>query len=163
MKYLRFSVMIAAVMAVLCVASCGRDQKHINESVVVERYSDSTACTIWKYDSLGVAFWEMRLHEGGKGVMAEGPLKNGMRDGHWKGYFPTGELMSEGRFVNGKREGEGKIYFKSGVVSQINHYHEGKPCGIWTYFADDESHTVVNVRDYDALNAERAKTKEAQQ
>ncbi len=137
------------LIILLFLVSCSpQTHRPVNEDIVKQSYADGTPCVIWHYDENGVAVWEKRMHEGGTAIMAEGPLKDTLRDGFWKGYYPTGELMSEGRFVKGKRHGAGKIYFKNGQISIENHYTEGKMSDQWVYYNDDERHTVNRVINY---------------
>lgn len=62
-------------------------------------------------------------------------LETGKRDGHWKFYYPSGELMEEGSFKNNKRSGDWKFYFTSGEIEQTGKYSAGKETGEWKFFS----------------------------
>jgi antitoxin component YwqK of YwqJK toxin-antitoxin module len=64
---------------------------------------------------------------------------HGKYSGHWKEYYPAGELKSEGNFDNNKRSGEWIFYYKSGKTEQKGSYYKGKFEGYWRWYYENDS------------------------
>lgn len=103
---------------------------------------------IYYYDVVGEdSTWveEKRFHENGV-LSLEGKIVDNQREGEFRGYFPTGELMSVGSFVKGKREGKGKLYYDNGQVYVENEYCNDDPCGTWRMY--DEFGNLIKEGNY---------------
>jgi antitoxin component YwqK of YwqJK toxin-antitoxin module len=85
--------------------------------------------------------------------------EHGMKQGHWKKYYPNGELMYRGYFRNNKPEGEmtryyedgllqaelffpqnsditySTMYFKNGQAGAVGKYVRQKRDSIWSYYS----------------------------
>ena len=48
---------------------------------------------------------------------------NGLRQGLWKEYYPTGELRSKGKYKNSKPIGEWEFYFPDKTIEIIGSYN----------------------------------------
>lgn len=139
-----FGIVLLGVLAFAC------QDKTVRHAQVVKHYYAETDLpwVIYYYDVVGKdSTWveEKWFHENGV-LQLEGKIVDNKREGEFRGYFPTGELMSVGRFKKGLREGKGKIYFENGVVNTENEYRDGKPYGIWKYY--DEGGNLVDVKEY---------------
>ena len=67
----------------------------------------------------------------GEGIVDE----KGMRQGFWKEFYESGELMGEGVYKDNKRQSEWKFYFKDGKPEQTGKYNNnGRPNGLWKWF-----------------------------
>jgi|TARA_B110000196_G_scaffold306499_1_gene305174 antitoxin component YwqK of YwqJK toxin-antitoxin module len=70
--------------------------------------------------------------------------KNGVLDGSYKEYYPTGELKIDGVYDRGVKERAWKIYYKTGKIKTKGKYRNGEKVGEWTtfyrdvYYPDDE-------------------------
>ena len=121
--------------------------KHVQK--VVHYYVETeTPWVTYIYDVVGTdSIWveERWYHENGT-LELEGKIVDNKREGVFKGYYPSGNLMSVGEFKNGKREGKGTIYYENGVVSIENEYCGGKMCGIWKFY--DEEGNLNSVKEF---------------
>lgn len=118
------------------------------EKVIHYHVESNLPWVVYYYDVVGkdsTLVEEKWFHENGL-LSLEGKIVDNKREGEFRGYFPTGELMSVGSFKKGKREGKGKIYFENGVVNCENEYRDGKPYGIWKYY--DEAGNFIDIREY---------------
>ena len=60
---------------------------------------------------------------------------NGLRQGLWKEYYPTGELRSQGKYKNSKPVGQWKFFFTDKTVEIIGDYNQkGQKHGEWVWF-----------------------------
>jgi antitoxin component YwqK of YwqJK toxin-antitoxin module len=67
----------------------------------------------------------------GEGIVDE----KGLRQGLWKEFYESGEMMGEGVYKDNKRQGEWKFYYKDGKVEQTGKYNNsGRPTGLWKWF-----------------------------
>ncbi|MBN2812978.1 MAG: toxin-antitoxin system YwqK family antitoxin [Bacteroidales bacterium] len=48
-----------------------------------------------------------------------------LKQGHWKKYYPNGNLMYKGYFTDNKPVGEMRRYFESGALRAVLYYHAG--------------------------------------
>lgn len=137
------------MMLVPIFASC-RDKTVHHVQKVAHYYAETDLpWVIYYYDVVGKdSTWveERWFHENGV-IQLEGKIVDNKREGEFKGYFPSGELMSIGMFENGIREGKGKIYFEDGKVNIENEYRNGKPFGIWKFYGEEGN--LVDVREYE--------------
>lgn len=140
-------LLIIIMLALVFVACQDKKVRHVQK--VVYYYAETDLpWVIYYYDVVGKdSTWveEKMFHENGV-LQLEGKIVDNQREGEFRGYFPTGELMSVGSFVKGKREGKGTIYHENGVVNVENEYRDGKPYGIWKYY--DEEGNLFDVKDY---------------
>ena len=58
----------------------------------------------------------------------------GMRQGPWVLFFPSGEIMAEGEYVNNQKEGKWKYFYKTGKTRQTGSYRLGLPHGEWFWY-----------------------------
>lgn len=60
---------------------------------------------------------------------------NGLRQGLWKEYYPTGELRSKGKYKNSRPVGYWKFYFTDKTVEICGEYNaKGRKTGEWFWF-----------------------------
>lgn len=60
---------------------------------------------------------------------------NGLRQGVWKEYYPTGQLRSEGRYRDSRHVGPWKFYFTDQTVEISGNYDQkGRKDGAWLWF-----------------------------
>lgn len=74
---------------------------------------------------------------------------NGLRQGLWKEYYPTGELRSKGKYKNSRPIGEWNFYFTDKTVEITGSYDsKGKKIGEWLWFyPTGDTMTVANYED----------------
>ena len=99
---------------------------------------------IYYYDVVGkdsICVEERMFHENGV-LELEGKIVDNKREGEFRGYFPTGELMSVGSYVHGKREGKGNLYYDNGQIYVENEYCNDEPCGTWRMY-DEEGILII--------------------
>lgn len=76
---------------------------------------------------------------------------NGLRQGLWKEYYPTGELRSKGKYKNSKPIGEWNFYFTDKSVEITGSYNnKGHKDGEWLWFyPSGDTMTIANYEDGD--------------
>jgi antitoxin component YwqK of YwqJK toxin-antitoxin module len=67
-------------------------------------------------------------------LRCEGVTVNGLREGLWVYYFPSGNRQTEATFVGGKEEGPYRVYRDNGVPYYIGQYRGGQRYGIWEVY-----------------------------
>lgn len=75
-----------------------------------------------------------------KGIMTgEGIIDiNGKKQGPWKEYYNTGELMSSGSYSNSIRIGEWNFYHNNGNIEQNGTYNKnGTPINEWNFYHEN--------------------------
>ena len=91
-------------------------------------------------------------------VFADGILRyegitdmNGLRQGLWKEYYPSGELRSKGKYKNSRPVGIWKFYFEDKTVEIEGEYNsKGQKTGAWVWFyPNGDTMTVANYDDGD--------------
>ncbi len=87
-----------------------------------------------EYDSSGTITNGYVFSEGmllGEGIIDA----SGKKQGAWKEYYETGELMALGTYRNNERIGSWTFYHKNGKVEQKGSYsNKGIPDGEWNYY-----------------------------
>jgi uncharacterized protein len=87
-----------------------------------------------EYDQQGRMTVAYVFNEGqisGMGLMDE----QGRRQGLWKEYYSTGQLMAEGTYSSNRRTGKWVYYYRNGKVEQQGTYDsKGRPGGVWEWF-----------------------------
>lgn len=69
---------------------------------------------------------------------------NGLRQGLWKEYYQTGELLSKGKYKNSVPVGEWKFYFQDKSLEIIGDYDQkGRKVGEWIWFYPSGDTMVV--------------------
>ncbi len=69
---------------------------------------------------------------------------NGLRQGLWKEYYPTGELRSKGNYKNSRQVGEWLFYFPDKKIEISGSYDsKGKKSGDWFWFYPSGDTMVV--------------------
>ncbi|MDY6327000.1 MAG: hypothetical protein SPL47_06765 [Bacteroidales bacterium] len=69
---------------------------------------------------------------------------NGLRQGLWKEYYPTGELRSKGKYKNSRQIGDWYFYFPDKTVEISGSYDsKGKKSGDWFWFYPSGDTMVV--------------------
>ncbi len=63
-------------------------------------------------------------------ISSEGYLNNGVPDGYWKSYYPTGILKAEGNRDSTKLDGAWKFYNEEGVLQSVIRYTDGIKNGV---------------------------------
>lgn len=71
----------------------------------------------------------------------EGAFLNGKRSGLWTSYHPGGNKQSESYYVNGVLDGKSVVFYPNGQIWYIGYYTNGKNDGQWIYF--DKEGTLV--------------------
>ncbi len=74
--------------------------------------------------------------------MGEGMIDSlGRRVGHWKLFYPHGELRSEGDYIQGMKDGPWSYFYDNGKIEQKGSYRDDLPHGQWQwYFVDGSIH-----------------------
>ena len=67
-------------------------------------------------------------------LLEEGSYKFGKKDGIWKTYHSNGVLKNEKEYEIGKLNGQEKIYYDDGKILNITNWNEGLALGDTTYF-----------------------------
>ena len=140
-------LLIIIVLALVFVACQDKQVRHVQK--VAYYYAETELpWVIYYYDVVGKdSTWveEKWYHENGV-LQLEGQIVDNQREGQFKGYYPSGELMSVGTFVKGKREGRGIVYHENGMISIDGHYKNGEMTGVWKYY--DEEGNLIDVKEY---------------
>tara|TARA_B100000787_G_scaffold170052_1_gene163693 strand:- start:46791 stop:47312 length:522 start_codon:yes stop_codon:yes gene_type:complete len=63
--------------------------------------------------------------------------KEGVLNGPYKEYYPSGELKIDGVYDGGVKERVWKIYYKTGKIKTKGKYRNGEKVGEWTTFYRD--------------------------
>lgn len=99
-----------------------------------------------EYDSTGTIVKGYIFSKGiilGEGIVDE----SGKKQGPWKEYYETGELMASGAYRNNERAGAWVFYHKSGIVEQKGSYtSKGNPDGEWNFYY--ESGNLLKKENY---------------
>jgi len=66
----------------------------------------------------------------GEGIFTDA----GQKEGHWKEYYPDGELKATGSYIKDEREAIWKFYFKTGQLEQVGAYINGQPDSTWKWY-----------------------------
>ncbi len=67
----------------------------------------------------------------GEGIVDE----KGLKQGAWKEFYESSELLGEGIYKDNKRQGEWKFYYKDGKTEQTGKYNNnGRLTGLWKWF-----------------------------
>lgn len=67
-----------------------------------------------------------------------GNKKNGLREGRWQSWHPTGAPASECDYKNGVEHGEYMVFHEStGKIMITGQYENGKKIGSWTFYDED--------------------------
>ena len=140
-------LLIIILLALVFVACQDKQVRHVQK--VAYYYAETELpWVIYYYDVVGKdSTWveEKWYHENGV-LQLEGQIVDNQREGQFKGYYPSGELMSVGTFVKGKREGRGIVYHENGMISIDGHYKNGEMTGVWKYY--DEEGNLIDVKEY---------------
>lgn len=140
-------LLIIIALALVFVACQDKQVRHVQK--VAYYYAETELpWVIYYYDVVGKdSIWveEKWYHENGV-LQLEGQIVDNQREGQFKGYYPSGELMSVGTFVKGKREGRGIVYHENGMISIDGHYKNGEMTGVWKYY--DEEGNLIDVKEY---------------
>jgi len=137
------------ILLTLTLTSCTSKEVRHTEKVVRRHETNNSPWIVRYYDVVGKdSTWvfEKWFHDNGV-LNLEGPIVNGKREGHFKGYYPSGNLMSVGDFKNGLREGRGVVYFEDGSINIDGFYKEGKPYGVWKFY--NEAGEIVDVQEFE--------------
>ena len=78
-----------------------------------------------------------RLRE--QGPQKPDPDGNGVRYGHWRTWFDTGQLESEGDYHAGQRHGDWTFWHANGAKYQQGRYGRGQRVGEWSEWREDGS------------------------
>lgn len=127
--------------------SCGQQKNKVllpEDSEIREIWDNGVPRTVWVFatvDGAKSAIKEIQYHANGTKSM-EGPLKNNLRDGSWKSWYPDGKLWSTGSFKDGLRHGRGIVYHPNGNTFIEGTYMMGQRVGKWAWF--DESGNSIS-------------------
>ena len=126
----------------LSVFSCSRN---LLIEDIIEQYDDGGSKVVHYYQEKnnGEKVWirETWFYQEGMKHL-DGPIVNGKRNGEFKAYYKSGNVLSEGNFVDGKREGKATVYYENGNVNYEGFYKNGRECGIWKFY--DEEGNMYN-------------------
>lgn len=67
-------------------------------------------------------------YQGGRPIL-EGHMKNGLRDGLWIFYYPTGQKQAEGNYIDGLKEGTWNYWQENGEQDAAEVYKMGNKLG----------------------------------
>lgn len=86
-----------------------------------------------KYDEEGNVV-ESKIYDNGV-LLFEGIVDDqGLRQGPWKEYYPTGELKAEGAYKDNLKIGKWVYYYIDGQVEQTGNYMQGLVDGYWIWY-----------------------------
>lgn len=80
----------------------------------------------------------LRFYYDSVNVSSEGPIVNGIPDGHWKNFYTDGNLKSEGNRVNGLKNGSFKFYDRNYNLTLLINYKDDLKHGVRITFLKDE-------------------------
>lgn len=72
-------------------------------------------------------------------IKAEGWLKNGLKNKHWKFYHKNGTVSEQGLYKNDKREQYWYFYTPQKILNKEGHYKEGEKANWWIFY-DQKGH-----------------------
>ncbi len=78
-----------------------------------------------------------RFHDGGEQVEIEGELRDGVRVGTWRWYYPNGQLHWEIEHVDGLKEGRETGWHENGEKMYEGDNAADKRTGSWTWWHDN--------------------------
>jgi len=79
-----------------------------------------------------------RYHGDTKRVLEQGEIRNGNREGVWKGYYSeSGNLKEEVEYDRGERSGPNKLYYESGQLRASGTMVSGVREDEWQWFHED--------------------------
>lgn len=110
------------------------------------QYRNNEACAVSYFDKTGKLHSNEKVdtatkeiicyYKSGK-IAARIPFNNGIYQGKYAIYYPTGQLISETSYVDDYREGQAKSCFENGSVKELTNWHNGDKHGNYTlYFAN---------------------------
>jgi antitoxin component YwqK of YwqJK toxin-antitoxin module len=110
------------------------------------QYRDDEICAISYFDKTGKLHSNEKVdsttkeiicyYKSGK-IAARIPFHNGIYNGKYATYYPSGQLINETSYVNDYREGLAKSCFESGSVKELMNWHNGSRHGNYAlYFAN---------------------------
>lgn len=145
-------IAIFAVMGMLIMSCNETDQSSQDTAVasglqtekMTDSYENGRPKVISKFKD-GEVIYERHYYETG-GVIKEGPIKNGNRDGKWQSFYPSGKLQSIGHYVDGKRQDIVETYYENGNLRYEGKFENGKKAGSWVFY--DESGKVTKTEKY---------------
>lgn len=70
-------------------------------------------------------------------TVEEGHYINGTKEGHWKRYYPSGQLRNEITYRNGTPYGPYTIYYPNGQIEERGNWHRNKNVGEFERFYED--------------------------
>jgi len=111
-------------------------------------YIDSIPVGLHKYFSKdGSVQTGMIYNEIGK-LLGEGLVDdNEKKQGSWKFYYESGELLSRGRYLDDKRIDEWLFYYRNGNLEEKGKYIKGNPVGEWNWF--HENGNIWRIENYE--------------
>lgn len=79
----------------------------------------------------------MRFYHENGALAAEGPARNGVKEGHWRFFDEGGGLAREGGFERGARCGVWTLYHPGGALKERGRFEEDHRVGEWRRYPLD--------------------------
>lgn len=67
-------------------------------------------------------------------LVSEEHYSEGVGEGIWKSYYPSGQVAEEYTYVGGKKEGEWIQYFSDGIIKSRGNYLDGQLDGLYVIY-----------------------------
>ncbi len=91
-----------------------------------------------------------------KALIVSGSLKEGLADGEWKFFFPSGVIQMEGTYNNGMETGMWSSYYRKNFPKIVKYYNnEGYMLMRKEYFDDGKVKNYQNIKCPEFGNLER--------
>lgn len=84
-------------------------------------------------------------------LISEGCYNEGLRDGIWRFYYDTGELIIEEEYHLGKKHGKYTSYYRSGKLMSLGRFVDDLREGEFKVFSEEGEITKILVFKQDAL------------
>lgn len=75
------------------------------------------------------------------------PSKDGIRHGHMKMYYETGELMYQGEWENGNQEGVWKLYYENGKLKRENLFKNNEKISFKEWDEEGKEKLIINSKE----------------
>lgn len=133
-------------IAAFLMACSGSQSPSETASYIIEKHENGLTKIEYRYvgnDSLNRE--QIEYHTNGK-VFKTGHLKDGVRFGDWKSFYPNGQIWSEQSYFNGRRDGPTKTWFENGQLRYEGAYANDERFGRWVFY--NEQGDTVKVADF---------------
>jgi uncharacterized protein len=101
-------------------------------------YVDSIPVGIHKYFAMDGSVQNGILYNDIGKLSGEGLVDdNDKKQGLWKFYYESGELLSQGKFSDDKKTGEWSFYYRNGNLEEKGKYNKNNAIGLWKWYYEN--------------------------